>query len=71
MDAIDVYISFKDNTQENGDSSISEVLIKTLPKEIFEIGDFDLPRVSLSITQDEALEKLNLIISDLHFKDQF
>ena len=71
FEAVDVYISFKDKTNFNGNSSTGEVLLKTLPRSAFAESQFGLPRSSLEIGFQEALQAVNLSELDVVCKDQF
>lgn len=72
LDKIDVYVTFKDNTQaDGGNDSVAETYLKSLDRDVFPIGAFGLPRTTLTITQDEALEALELDESNINCKDQF
>lgn len=72
LDKIDVYITFKDNTQDDGgNDSVPETFLKSLDRDVFQTGAFGLPRTTLSISQDAALETLELDESNINCKDQF
>lgn len=71
MEAVDVYISFKDNNPENGVMETSEVLLKSLDRDQWELGPDNLPRTSLVVTYAEALAATNLTVSQVLCKDQF
>lgn len=64
MEKVDLYISFDDNTPDNGDSAVDEILIKTFLPAEFTTGDFGLPRASYSSTLAEALSLLGLVEGD-------
>ncbi|MBW8243457.1 hypothetical protein K1F50_11645 [Muricauda oceani] len=60
MEKVDLYISFDDNTEENGDSTVDEILIQTFLPEDFTEGEFGLPVASYESTLANALSLLGL-----------
>ena len=60
MEKVDLYISFEDNTEDNGDSTVDEILIQTYTPEDFTEGDFGLPVASYESTLANALSLLGL-----------
>ena len=62
---MDVYVSFTDNTEDNGENSKSEVLVETISASAFSEGDRGLPQYSYSISADEMLSALGLSESQL------
>lgn len=67
LDAIDVYLTYK----KDGALPSDEVLLKTLERDIFEIGQFGKPVTSLIVSFEEALQAFNLTMADMSCKDQF
>jgi len=67
LDAIDVYLTYK----KTGASPSDEVLLKTLPSDVFVIGQFGKPVSSLTVSFEEALNAFNLTMADMSCKDQF
>lgn len=67
VQAIEVFLSFNDNTVEAGDSDLSgaEVMVATLDASTFSVGEFGLPRTSYSITLPEMLSIFGLSSSDI------
>lgn len=64
LEKVDLYISFDDNTEENGDSTVSEILIETFLPADFTDGEFGLPRASYETTLANALSQLGLVEGD-------
>jgi hypothetical protein len=60
MEKVDLYISFEDNTEDNGDSTVDEILIQTYTPEDFTEGEFGLPVASYESTLANALSLLGL-----------
>ena len=60
MEKVDLCISFEDNTEDNGDSTVDEILIQTYTPEDFTEGDFGLPVASYESTLANALSLLGL-----------
>jgi len=65
--SIEVFLSFNDNTIEEGDPDLSaaEVMVATLDASTFEIGEFGLPRTSYSIGIADMLSTFGLSSSDI------
>ncbi|WP_405399132.1 hypothetical protein [Maribacter sp. Asnod2-G09] len=64
LEKVDLYISFDDNTEANGDSSVDEILIQTYLPADFTDGEFGLPRASYETTLANALSQLGLVEGD-------
>lgn len=64
LEKVDLYISFEDNTEENGDSTVDEILIQTFLPADFTDGEFGLPRASYETTLANALSQLGLVEGD-------
>ena len=64
LEKVDLYISFDDNTEANGDSSVDEILIQTFLPADFTDGEFGLPRASYETTLANALSQLGLVEGD-------
>lgn len=71
FETIEVFLQFKDNTPENGQSTTIEELYKTLVPSSFKIGPFDLPQTRLSFSYQDALDFFDLPHNSVHCKDQF
>lgn len=72
LSALEVYLSFTDNTVEGGDDkSKAEVLAESVPASDFADGEFGLPRTSYSITLPEMLSALALPDADVDGSDVF
>lgn len=71
LDEVEVYVSFKDNTTDNGDSSKSEILFFNIPAEEWEIGPGNLPRYTLSNNLESLLSLFELNLTQVSCKDQF
>lgn len=64
LEKVDLYISFEDNTEANGDSTVDEILIETFLPADFTVGEFGLPRASYETTLANALSQLGLVEGD-------
>ncbi len=64
LEKVDLYISFDDNTEANGDSTVDEILIETFLPADFTDGEFGLPRASYETTLANALSLLGLVEGD-------
>ena len=64
LEKVDLYISFEDNTEANGDSTVDEILIETFLPADFTDGEFGLPRASYETTLANALSQLGLVEGD-------
>ncbi|WP_405410433.1 hypothetical protein [Maribacter sp. Asnod1-A12] len=64
LEKVDLYISFEDNTEANGDSTVEEILIETYLPADFTDGEFGLPRASYNTTLANALSLLGLVEGD-------
>ncbi|MEP2240061.1 MAG: hypothetical protein ABJI22_16960 [Maribacter sp.] len=64
LEKVDLYISFDDNTEANGDSAVDEILIETFLPADFTDGEFGLPRASYETTLANALSQLGLVEGD-------
>lgn len=64
---VEVYLSFADNTIEDGDPDLSqgEVLVETLDASTFGVGEFGLPRTTYSISLDSMLSAFGLSTADI------
>lgn len=73
VESLEVYLSFNDNTIEEGatDYSTDEVLAATIPSSAFTIGQYGLPRYSYTITLPEMLSALSLSDANVDGSDTF
>lgn len=71
LSAVDIFISFVDNTLENENSSRPSSLFKTLSVNDFSVGDNGLPVIDISITTDELLTFSDLMLSQISCTDKF
>lgn len=67
LDAIEVYLTYK----QSGGVPSNEVLLKTLERDVFTIGQFGKPVSPLTVSFEEALDAFNLTMADMSCKDQF
>ena len=67
LESIEVYLTYK----ESGASPSTEVLLKTLERDVFVIGEFGKPVSPLTVSFEEALGAFNLTMADMSCKDQF
>lgn len=73
VESLDVFVSFKDNTVEEGetDYSAAEVQVATISSSEFTIGEYGFPRATYSITLPEMLSILSVSESNLDGGDVF
>lgn len=72
VEAVEVYVSFKDNTPDNGKgASTSEVLFESISKSTFTTGVFGLPRFSFSTTLATLESTTGVLDSDVDGSDEF
>jgi len=64
MESVDVYVSLRDFTPDNGTTPASEAKVKTIDPSAFSVGPVGLPRASLSVTFGEATSAMGLSSSD-------
>lgn len=55
LQSVDVFITFNDGNEENGDDSTEEMLFRTIESSEFSPGPFGLPRTTLTVTGDEMI----------------
>jgi hypothetical protein len=61
LESVEVYAMFNDFSEANGDSSVSEMLVSTIPASDFTInGKSNLPRSVISVTANEVINALGL-----------
>lgn len=60
MQEVKVYLGFDDNTSANKVTTKAETLYTTLPASSFVAGEFGLPRTTIKITLEQALNTLKL-----------
>jgi len=61
LEAVDIFVSFQDNSASNGDTSVPEAFVKTVPASSFSIDPKSgLPRSILSLSASEAITALGL-----------
>lgn len=71
MESVDIYVTIRDLTSENGTTPPSEALIKTIPASEFTMGPVGLPRATLSATFGEAVAAMGLSTDDYMAGDVF
>lgn len=71
MESVDVYVSFRDLTPDNGTTAANEALIKTIDPSAFSVGPVGLPRTTVSVTFSEAATAMGLSASDYYPGDVF
>ncbi|MDF0708959.1 hypothetical protein [Flagellimonas okinawensis] len=62
VESLEVYVSFNDNTVEEGETDLSaaEVMVTSIPSSEFTIGEYGFPRYSYSITLPEMATALGI-----------
>lgn len=68
---VDVFISFIDRTQDNGNNTASQEPYFTLTPEDFEIGVNNFPTTTIEIFPQELLDFFDFTIDDTHCTDRF
>ena len=70
---VDVFVSFSDNSPENGESTPSESLVKTIPASAFSVdSQTGLPRTTITLSAVEATDALGIDIdSEVLSSDTF
>ncbi len=71
MTSVDVFVSFRDNTPDNGETAPAEALIKTIPIADFARNDDGFLQASISATAPETLSALGITSSDIDGGDRF
>lgn len=71
LENIEVLARFKDNNQDNGDQSSSEVVVKTINREDFTNSSDNLPLTNLELTYAELIDATNVLVESVQCKDQF
>lgn len=71
LERVDVYVRFEDKTPSGINLSTEEVMVKSLLASDFVNGPFDLPRTTLTLGFDEALEATGVSYSNVSCRDQF
>lgn len=72
LEAVDLYVRFKDNTVTGNDFSTSEIKFRTLLPDDFTPGGHDnWPRMTLELGYSELLAATNVAHANVSCKDQF
>ena len=71
MSSVDLFVSFRDNTPDNGETAPAEALIKTIPIADFSRNDNGFLQGNVSTTAPEALSALGITSSDIDGGDRF
>ena len=73
LESLDVFVGFRDNTVPDGgtDLDVAEALWGNIPASAFEIGEFGLPRTTVSVPLTELLSFTGVNEADLFGGDQF
>lgn len=71
LDKVDVFVSFLDNTPDNGTNPLEKQLVKTIPGSDFETGPVDLPRATLNLTLPEVVAATGLADNEFTGGDVF
>jgi len=71
MTSVDLHVTFKDNTPENGTVSLSEALVRNFPISAFTRGASGLLGGSISATANETFSALGLDSEDVDGGDSF
>lgn len=71
LDKVDVFVTFLDNTPENGNNPLDKQLIKTISSSEFETGPNQLPRTTISLTLPEVVAATGLAENEYSGGDVF
>ena len=73
LESLDVFVGFRDNTVPEGgtDLDVAEALWGNIPASAFSIGEFGLPRTTVSVPLTELLAFTGVDEADLFGGDQF
>lgn len=64
MESVDIYLTFRDFTPDNGTTTVSRSFLKNLDASVFSTGPLGLPRASISVTFGEATAAMGLSSDD-------
>lgn len=71
MEKVEVYASFKDNTDDDVDYSVEETFLYDLLPSDFSTGPIGLPRITVNIPLAQLLQALNVQEGEFNGGDQF
>lgn len=71
LDFVRVYVEFRDHTDGGSDISTQEITLKDIPSDAFTIGPDALPRTTVSVTYQEAIDALSIDALGIEPGDQF
>jgi len=71
LEEVEVFVQFKDNTPDNGNTIVSNTLIEIIPASVWITGSNGLPKTSLIYTYEELLTASGLTVAEVAVKDQF
>jgi len=71
LEAVDILVSFQDNTLAGGNFSTNEILVESLPASEFTRTGQGLPRITLEYSFDQLTTAVGLSQSVIDCKDQF
>jgi len=71
LESVDVYVSVRDLTPDNGTTEANRALVKSFPASEFTEGPVGLPRATLSATFGEAVSAMGISDSDYSAGDVF
>lgn len=71
LESVVVYLSFIDNTNENGNNNVSKFLFEELPASSFSNGSNNYPVRNITYTYAQLLDASGLTIAQTACKDQF
>ena len=69
--SIEVYHSFRDNSDADGPGDVAEVLVETISASSFTIGEFGYPRITYTAPITTLLSNTGVLESELQGSDQF
>ena len=71
LDFVRIYIAFRDLTIGDNDNSIQEIVLKDIPSSVFTIGPDALPRTTILVSYQDAIDALSLDTLLIELGDQF
>ncbi|MEP0263470.1 hypothetical protein [Dokdonia sp.] len=71
LDFVRLYVEFRDHTDGGNDNSIQEIMLRDIPSSEFEIGPHALPRTTVRVTYQEAINALSINTLLIEPGDQF
>lgn len=71
FDFVRLYLQYIDRSPENGDASVSEIILRDIPSSEFQVGGNGLPVGTIDVVFQEAIDALSLDAGTIQTGDQF